>query len=77
LADVEKGGGTKFNKLDKVVMPKRGRAVIWPSVLDESPWDKDERTMHEALPVEAGRKYGANAWVHLGDFKTASDTFCT
>lgn len=77
LADVEQGGGTSFPELDMVVMPKRGRVVMWPSVLDEAPWEKDERTVHAALPVEKGRKYGANAWVHLGDFKTAMNTFCT
>ena len=60
LNDVEAGGGTNFDKLDITVMPKRGRALLWPSVLDSSPDDKDERTTHQALPVEAGVKYGAN-----------------
>ena len=52
------------------VMPKRGRALVWPSVLNEDPMEWDERTMHEALPVEKGLKYGANAWYHQRDFKT-------
>ena len=26
---------------------------------------KDYRTRHEALPVEKGRKFAANAWIHL------------
>lgn len=62
LNDVEAGGGTHFNKLGITVMPKRGRALFWPSVKDESPMKKDRRTSHEALVVESGMKYGANAW---------------
>ena len=50
-------------------MPKRGRVLIWPSVLDDDPNEKDDRTDHQALPVEAGKKYGANAWLHMRDFK--------
>jgi hypothetical protein len=65
LNDVHGGGGTHFEKLDLTVMPKRGRVVIWPSVYDHDVNEKDWRTMHEALPVEAGIKYGANAWFHL------------
>ena len=60
LNDVEAGGGTNFDKLDITVMPKRGRALLWPNVLDESPHTKDDRTTHQALPVEKGIKYGAN-----------------
>jgi prolyl 4-hydroxylase len=63
LNDVEAGGGTHFTDLDITVMPKRGRALIWPSVFDNDPRLKDARTHHEALPVEKGIKYGANAWV--------------
>jgi hypothetical protein len=39
---VEEGGETYFNKLDLAVKPKKGRALVWPSVLDENPeyWDK-------------------------------------
>lgn len=70
LNDVEAGGGTNFPKLDITVMPKKGRVLIWPSVLDDEPNKKDFRTQHQALPVEAGIKYGANAWIHMRDFKT-------
>jgi prolyl 4-hydroxylase len=69
LNEVEAGGGTSFPFLNITVMPKKGRALIWPSVLDESPDHKDDRTEHEALPVEKGIKYGANAWLHQRDYK--------
>ena len=70
LNDVEQGGGTRFPLLDITVTPKKGRALVWPSVLNDAPHDMDERTEHEALPVQEGIKYGANAWVHMRDFKT-------
>ena len=76
LNDVEAGGGTEFDKLGLVVQPKVGRAVLWPSVLNEAPSRKDDRTMHAALPVEAGIKYGANAWFHLRNFKDPYDEGC-
>lgn len=77
LNDVEEGGGTEFPELGLTVTPKRGRAVIWPSVLDEDPNQKDPRTIHTALPVIKGVKYGANAWVHMRDFKTPNNKGCT
>ena len=58
------GGGTNFPSLGVTVQPKVGRAVLWPSVLDENPHQVDERTIHEALPVTAGLKYGVNSWIH-------------
>lgn len=77
LNDVEAGGGTKFTDLDLTVMPKRGRVLFWPSVLNSSPHDKDGRTNHQALPVDAGLKFGANAWFHQFDFKTPYENGCS
>jgi prolyl 4-hydroxylase len=78
LNDVEEGGGTFFPMLSPpvTVFPKRGRALIWPSVLDEDPNAKDGRTLHSALVVEKGLKYGANAWIHMRDFKTPNLNGC-
>lgn len=56
LNDVEQGGGTHFPLLDITVQPKKGSALLWPSVKDENPDLKDGRTDHEALPVEKGIK---------------------
>ena len=65
LNDVEEGGGTAFPLLNNgkgiVVQPKTGNALLWPSVLDEDPEEKDDRTDHEALPVLKGIKYGKSA----------------
>eukprot|EP00545_Synedropsis_sp_CCMP1620_P004966 CAMPEP_0119007782 /NCGR_PEP_ID=MMETSP1176-20130426/3245_1 /TAXON_ID=265551 /ORGANISM="Synedropsis recta cf, Strain CCMP1620" /LENGTH=459 /DNA_ID=CAMNT_0006959997 /DNA_START=21 /DNA_END=1400 /DNA_ORIENTATION=- len=76
LNDVEAGGGTEFPTLGITVMPKKGKAVIWPSVFDEDPNDKDVRTEHGALPVEKGIKYGANAWIHQRNFKETLERGC-
>ncbi|KAL7551990.1 hypothetical protein ACHAWF_015200 [Thalassiosira exigua] len=76
LNDVEEGGGTNFPLLDLTVQPKKGSALLWPSVLDESPESKDGRTDHQALPVVKGIKYGANAWIHSRDFKAAYEINC-
>ncbi len=77
LNDVEEGGGTNFPTLDKTVTPKRGRAVLWPSVFDDRPNVQDSRTNHQALPVIKGVKYGANAWIHQRDYKGPNQHACT
>jgi len=76
LNDVEEGGGTRFNKLGITVQPRKGSAVLWPSVKDQYPEDKDDRTDHEAQPVLKGIKYGANAWIHNRDYKKAYENNC-
>jgi len=77
LNDVEEGGGTQFPKLGMTVTPKKGRAVLWPSVYDAHPHVMDPRADHTALPVKKGVKYGANAWIHQRDFKTPNAQDCT
>lgn len=77
LNDVPEGGGTKFPKVGIEVTPKRGRAVLWPSVLDETPMLIDRRTVHSAEPVLKGQKFGANAWLHQYDFKGPNFKGCT
>jgi prolyl 4-hydroxylase len=81
LNDVEEGGGTRFNELSETarpvdVKPKKGSAVLWPSVLDKDVLTRDIRTDHEALVVEKGMKYAANAWLHLRDEKNAEGIAC-
>ena len=69
LSDVEEGGGTNFPRLDLTFTPKKGKAVIWPNVLDEDPMEWDKMTEHQALPVIKGTKYAANAWIHMHDWQ--------
>ena len=76
LSDVEAGGGTDFPQLDITVEPKKGRALLWPSVLDSSPMSKDNRMFHQALKVEDGTKFAANGWIHMFDYTTPQKTGC-
>jgi len=80
LNDVEEGGGTNFPRLGGgdglTVMPKKGKALLWPSVTNDEPETWDPRTHHAALPVEKGIKFAANAWIHLRDFKTPHEVGC-
>ena len=46
LNDVEQGGGTIFPDLNITVFPKRGRVLIWPSVVDSDLNEKELRTDH-------------------------------
>jgi len=77
LSDVEEGGETAFPSLNIAVRPKRGMALMWPSTLNENPLIQDSRMAHEARPVIRGRKYAANAWIHLYDFKIPNLWACT
>jgi prolyl 4-hydroxylase len=76
LNDVEEGGETRFTDLmgddSKIyldVAPKKGRALLWPSMLNEDLLAYDIRTYHAATEVKKGLKYGANAWLHLRDVR--------
>ena len=77
LNDVEEGGATYFPNLGIKNEPKLGRIIIWPNGLDSDASTIDERTVHEAQPVNKGVKYAANAWFHLYDFKTPNAWTCT
>ena len=77
LSDVEEGGATNFVGLKLPVKPKKGRALLWPSVLDSNPMEKDPRTDHEAQDVIQGVKFGANAWIHMFDYMEPQKRGCT
>ena len=76
LNDVEEGGETRFvdligddSSIHLDVEAKKGRALLWPSMLNEDLLAYDIRTYHAALEVKRGKKYGANVWMHLRDYK--------
>ena len=77
LGKPEEGGGTRFPRLNVTVEPEVGKVAIWPSVLNSNPLKKDPRTLHEALPVEKGIKYGANMWLHMYNFHGPYKLMCT
>ena len=76
LNDVEEGGDTHFPGAGVTVKPKKGRAIIWPNVLDADPYTVDNRTIHEAKPVVRGEKYAANVWIRMYDYVEAMRWDC-
>lgn len=77
LSDVEEGGETAFPNLGIEVKPKKGSALLWPSVMGDDPNKIDGRTMHAAKPVIRGTKFAANTWIHSHDFSTSNLWGCT
>ena len=77
LSDVEEGGETNFPELNMAVVPKKGRAVLWANVLDKDLETQDNLTKHEAKPVIKGRKYGANSWIHLKNYREVNLWACS
>lgn len=76
LNPVERGGATSFFHLDTAIEPKPGRALVFVNVLRQRPFEKDERTAHEALVVEAGEKYIAQTWFHQYDYQANMKSNC-
>ncbi|CAB9526682.1 Probable prolyl 4-hydroxylase [Seminavis robusta] len=76
LSDVEKGGGTNFPQLDIIVEPKKGRALLWPSVYDSDPFRSDSRFYHQAQAVEEGANYAVYGWIHMYDYVTPQAKGC-
>lgn len=72
----ESGGGTNFPQLNITVMPKKGRALLWPSTLNAEPMVKDARTSHQALDVIEGVKFATNGWIHMYDYVTPQKKGC-
>ena len=70
------GGQTHFPKLNLTVEAKKGSACVWTSVLDSDPYQRDDRTDHESLPVASGVKFGVNYWVHMWPFRSKSEIGC-
>lgn len=60
LNQVEEGGETLFNSINKIFYPSRGTAICWNNLYEDG--RPNEYTMHEALPVISGVKYVITKW---------------
>ena len=49
---------------------------VWTSVLDSDPYQRDDRTDHESLPVDSGIKFGVNYWIHMWPFRSMQGGAC-
>lgn len=59
--DSEGGGETSFPKAGFKIIPKKGNAVIFYSLLEDGNGDID--SLHASVPVRRGEKWLANFWV--------------
>jgi hypothetical protein len=60
LEEGVQGGGTRFFALDRVLPPKKGRALAWNNLrADGTP---NPETLHCAMPVRAGREIVITKW---------------
>lgn len=71
LNTCEKGGGTRFTKINKEFLPKKGMAVFWNNLLPNK--QGNPYTEHWGMPVEAGQKIIITKWFreHDGSQKPA------
>lgn len=60
LNDVEEGGGTRFRRLEKTIMPEKGKAVIWNNL--NSDGSVNPYTIHHGMKVRSGVKYVITKW---------------
>lgn len=80
--EIERKTGSGGNATDPIcIRPKKGRALIWPNMLDELPEGTTEmpenRTYHEAKGIHEGFKFASTVWYHLRNFSYARDIDCT
>lgn len=60
LNEVEEGGGTRFRRLEKTIMPEKGKAVIWNNL--NSDGTINPYTIHHGMKVRRGSKYVVTKW---------------
>lgn len=60
LNDVEEGGGTRFRRLEKTIMPEKGKAVIWNNLNPDG--SINPYTIHHGMKVRKGSKYVITKW---------------
>lgn len=60
LNDVEEGGGTRFRRLEKTIMPEKGKAVIWNNLNPDG--SVNLHTIHHGMKVRRGSKYVITKW---------------
>ena len=76
IGDGYEGGLTHFPRLNLTIPAKKRAACVWTSILDSDPYQRDDRTDHESLPVESGVKYGVNYWIHMYPFRSMQNGNC-
>jgi len=70
LNTVEKGGGTKFTKLDLEVSAEKGKLLVFDNVYEDS-LIRHELSEHAGMPVIEGEKWAFNFWFRHLDINEA------
>lgn len=60
LNDVEEGGGTRFRRLERTILPEKGKAVLWNNLNPDG--SVNPYTIHHGMKVRKGRKYVITKW---------------
>ncbi|MFT5861231.1 MAG: prolyl 4-hydroxylase [Flavobacteriaceae bacterium] len=61
LSDDFEGGQTHFPKLDLLVTPEKGGAVLFQNIDDDG--KLIDSSFHSGLPISRGKKYALNLWI--------------
>ncbi|MBA3563722.1 MAG: SEL1-like repeat protein [Gammaproteobacteria bacterium] len=72
LCDVEGGGGTRFPKIDLLVAPEKGKALLFHNCKDDG--SIEPLTQHAGEPVLAGEKWLATRWIREWDWRLTRAT---
>jgi prolyl 4-hydroxylase len=65
LNDNFTGGETIFPKINKIISPEKGKAVIFRNVDNNGVIIK--QALHGGKPIKSGEKWIANKWIRLGN----------
>lgn len=71
LNDEYTGGITRFNNLNYNIKPKKGKAVLFKSIVNEVPTVYNqviEKSIHQGCEIYSGIKYICNKWVHINKY---------
>lgn len=71
LNDDFSGGGTRFVKLNKIVTPATGKALMWENCTNGV---EQEQTLHEGIDVQEGKKYIITSWWRENEWNGHEDT---
>ena len=70
LNDDFDGGGTNFPRLNTIIKPEKGKAIIWENTKNGI---VQEQTHHEGMEVEKGTKYIVTSWWRENIWNGAED----
>jgi prolyl 4-hydroxylase len=71
LNDDFEGGATNFPKLNKTIIPKKGKAIKWLNTIESI---GQIETLHEGQPIINGNKFIITSWWRENDWNGSEDT---